>query len=75
MTANIPPCPSGTARCIAEPRRRTRRAAEAAVSAPVATSALYSPSECPAAQAGAGKWGYASRSAATTAQLVTKIAG
>jgi len=42
------PSPTGTAFCMAEPRRRRRRAASAMSSAPAAASAEYSPSEWPA---------------------------
>ena len=43
------------------------------IGAPAATSALYSPSEWPAANAGGAMDGYRSRSAATTAALVATI--
>jgi hypothetical protein len=46
--AAIAPCPTGTASCMAWARRRTSGRASASVSAPAATSALYSPSEWPA---------------------------
>jgi hypothetical protein len=46
--AAIAPAPTGTACCMACARKRTSGSASASVSAPAATSALYSPSECPA---------------------------
>jgi [acyl-carrier-protein] S-malonyltransferase len=52
-TATIAPAPAGTAACIACARMRTSGTASARVSTPAATSALYSPSECPATAAGA----------------------
>ena len=45
------PSPTGTARCMARPRRFSRRAASARLSAPAAASAEYSPSEWPATKA------------------------
>ncbi len=45
------PTPAGTASCMNRPRSRTRRTASANGSAPAATLAEYSPSECPAAKA------------------------
>ncbi len=45
------PCPTGTAACMALPRKRSRRAVSAMESAPAAASAEYSPSEWPATQA------------------------
>ena len=50
--AAIAPMPTGTASCIACARKRTSGSASASVSTPAATSALYSPSECPATAAG-----------------------
>src|SRR5262249_22921196 len=47
------PSPGGTASCMKRPRSRTARSAAASPSAPPATNAEYSPSECPAAQTGA----------------------
>src|SRR6266851_62852 len=47
-SAAIAPTPTGTAFCIAWPRRLTSRAASATDSAPAAASAEYSPSEWPA---------------------------
>ena len=52
--AAIAPVPTGTASCIACARKRTSGAASASVSAPAATSAVYSPSEWPASTAGSG---------------------
>ena len=48
----MPPWPSGTADCIACPRRRTARTASAKASEPAATTAANSPTEWPAAAAG-----------------------
>ena len=48
ISAAMAPSPTGTARCIASPRRRSSRAVSASVSAPAAASAEYSPSEWPA---------------------------
>jgi hypothetical protein len=73
--AAIAPSPSGTAACMASPRRRQRRTASSSPSAPAATSALYSPSEWPAANEGRGSSGTASRSASSTATLVVTMAG
>ena len=42
------PCPTGTASCMACPRRRSNRAVSSSDSASAAHSAEYSPSECPA---------------------------
>ena len=50
--AAIAPAPTGTACCMAWARKRTSGSASASVRAPAATSALYSPSECPATAAG-----------------------
>src|SRR5256714_520527 len=47
-SAAMAPVPTGTAFCIARPRRRRSRAVSAIVRAPAAASAEYSPSECPA---------------------------
>ena len=57
------------------PRARTRRTASSSDSAPAATSAEYSPSECPAANAGGARSGTRSRMAARIAQLVATSAG
>ncbi len=46
--AAIAPVPTGTASCMACARKRTSGAACASVNTPDATSAEYSPSECPA---------------------------
>src|SRR5882672_8147807 len=69
------PVPGGTASCIACPRARTRRTASSSESASAATSAEYSPSEWPAANAGKGKSGMRSRMAASRAQLIATMAG
>lgn len=42
------PCPTGTASCMAWPRKRKSRAVSPRLSAPAAQSAEYSPSEWPA---------------------------
>ena len=47
-SAAMAPSPTGTAFCMAWPRRRSSRAASASVNAPAAASAEYSPSEWPA---------------------------
>ena len=44
-TAAMAPSPTGTADCMARPRRRSRRAVSATGRAPTAASAAYSPSE------------------------------
>ncbi len=49
--AAIAPAPTGTACCIACARKRTSGNASDSVSAPAATSAVYSPSEWPASAA------------------------
>ena len=51
--AAIAPVPTGTASCIAWARKRTSGSASAKLSAPAATSAVYSPSEWPATTSGA----------------------
>ena len=51
--AAMAPVPTGTASCMAAARKRTSGTAWASVSTPDATSAEYSPSECPATAAGA----------------------
>ena len=68
------PSPAGTASCMNLPRRCTRRTASARRSAPAATSAEYSPSECPATHAGA-QVGLRAASARRAAMLVVRIAG
>ena len=45
------PSPTGTASCMARPRRFRSRAVSPSGSAPAAASAEYSPSECPATNA------------------------
>ena len=50
-SAAIAPSPTGTAFCIAWPRRLSSRAASASPSAPAAASAEYSPREWPATKA------------------------
>src|SRR5690606_11967981 len=52
--AAMPPCPTGTASCIACARTRTRRSASATSNAPAIVSAVYSPRLWPATTAGAG---------------------
>ena len=51
-TASMPSSRVPDARAISSPRRTARRSPEAGSSAPAATSALSSPSECPANAAG-----------------------
>ncbi|MOA21722.1 hypothetical protein D3C78_1422290 [compost metagenome] len=66
------PVPTGTASCMAWARRRTSGAAWASVSTPEATSAEYSPSECPARAAGwAPPSAHQTRHAATAATSIT----
>jgi hypothetical protein len=50
--AAIAPAPTGTACCIASARKRTSGSASASEIASAATSAVYSPSECPATTSG-----------------------
>ena len=45
------PAPTGTARCMARPRRFSRRAASRRLRAPAAARAVYSPREWPATKA------------------------
>src|SRR4051794_34034702 len=74
MMAAIAPAPAGTASCMASPRKRTSLMASSSLSAEEATSALYSPSEWPAALAGSGSF-VVSFNAASAAMLVARIAG
>jgi hypothetical protein len=59
------PSPAGTACCMYCPRACTARTASSKLSTPEATSAAYSPSECPATQAGTQPRERSTRSAAT----------
>ena len=51
ISAAMAPSPGATARCMASPRMRSRRAVSAIEKVPAAESAEYSPSECPATKA------------------------
>ncbi|MDT4844748.1 hypothetical protein FQZ97_787170 [compost metagenome] len=70
--AAIAPAPTGTASCIAAARKRTSGVACARLKTPEATSAEYSPSECPATTAGAAPpSAHQTRQAATPATSIT----
>ena len=77
MSAAMAPSPTGTACCMAWPRRLTRRTASATEKAPVAASAEYSPMEWPATKRPfSGRRMPPSRSSTrTTARLTATIAG
>ena len=66
------PVPTGTASCMYRPRCDTMRNASAKPKVPAATCAEYSPSECPAAHAGARPRVSRTRYAA---MLVARMAG
>ena len=73
ISASMPEGTASAAACIATPRRRTRRTASAKVIEPAATSAVYSPSDSPAAATNGGSpW---ERSAASAIRLATRMAG
>ena len=48
----MPPCPTGTASCIACARKRTMGTASLNAITPAATKAEYSPKLCPATNCG-----------------------
>ena len=74
--AAIAPTPAGTASCMNWPRARTRATASAKDSAPAATLAEYSPSECPAANAAPSSFsGERARRSASAAIECVRIAG
>ena len=76
-TAAMAPSPTGTARCMASPRRFSSRAAAARSNVPAAASAEYSPREWPATNAArAPRSSPPSRSSVrSTAMLVAISAG
>ena len=72
-TTSIAPSPSGTAACIARPRRWTKRTASVNDSAPAQHKAEYSPRLWPAMAAGLGP--PCARQRSQSATLAVRIAG